>query len=95
MMIQKSKDKPLQFDANLEKIIIRTFEKRSKNVRKIGVVKGRDCIYIIYRVKISIKFIKNYTWFIFFILENFLLENKDNFLSIYDFLYRKKNKNDA
>ena len=31
MMIQKSKDKPLQFDANLEKIIIRTFEKRSKN----------------------------------------------------------------
>ncbi len=31
MMIQKSKDKPLQFDADLEKIIIRTFEKRSKN----------------------------------------------------------------
>jgi hypothetical protein len=31
MMIQKSKDKPLQFDANLENIIIRTFEKRSKN----------------------------------------------------------------
>ena len=31
MMIQKSKYKPLQFDANLEKIIIRTFEKRSKN----------------------------------------------------------------
>ncbi len=31
MMIQKSKDKPLQFDANLEKMIIRTFEKRSKN----------------------------------------------------------------
>jgi hypothetical protein len=30
-MIQKSKDKPLQFDAYLEKIIIRTFEKRSKN----------------------------------------------------------------
>ena len=39
MMIQKSKDKPLQFDANLEKIIIRTFEKHSKNVRKIGVEK--------------------------------------------------------
>ena len=31
MMIQKSKDEPLQFDANLEKIIIRTFEMRSKN----------------------------------------------------------------
>jgi hypothetical protein len=31
MMIQKSKDKPLQFDANLKKIIIRKFEKRSKN----------------------------------------------------------------
>jgi hypothetical protein len=31
MVIQKSKDKPLQFDANLEKIIFRTFEKRSKN----------------------------------------------------------------
>ena len=31
MIIQKSKDKPLQFDANLEKIIFRTFEKRSKN----------------------------------------------------------------
>jgi hypothetical protein len=31
MMIQKSKDKPLQFDANLEQIIIRTFEKRLKN----------------------------------------------------------------
>jgi hypothetical protein len=31
-MIQKTKDKPLQFDANLEKIIIRTFEKRSKNI---------------------------------------------------------------
>jgi hypothetical protein len=33
MMNQKSKDKPLQFDANLEKIIIRTFEMRSKNRR--------------------------------------------------------------
>ena len=31
MMIQKSKDKPLQFDANLEKKMIRTFEMRSKN----------------------------------------------------------------
>jgi ribosomal protein L21 len=41
MIIQKSKDKPLQFGANLEKIIFRTFEKRSKNVRKIVVVKGR------------------------------------------------------
>jgi hypothetical protein len=30
MIIQRSKDKPLQFDANLEKII-RTSEKRSKN----------------------------------------------------------------
>jgi hypothetical protein len=44
MTIQKSKDKPLQFDSNLEKIIIRTFEKRSKNVRKIVAVKGRYCI---------------------------------------------------
>jgi hypothetical protein len=32
MMIQKSKDKQLQFDANLEKIIIRTFVIRSKNI---------------------------------------------------------------
>jgi hypothetical protein len=31
MIIQNSKDKPLQFAANLEKIIIRTFEKRWKN----------------------------------------------------------------
>jgi hypothetical protein len=31
MIIQKSNDKPLQFDANLEKKFFRTFEKRSKN----------------------------------------------------------------
>jgi hypothetical protein len=42
MIIQKSKDKALQFDANLEKKIL----ERSKNVRKIGVVKGRYCISI-------------------------------------------------
>ena len=45
---------------------------------------------IIYQIKISIKFAKNYTWFIFFIMENFTFENKDNFLYIYNFLYRKK-----
>jgi hypothetical protein len=31
MIIQKSNDKPLQFNTNLEKIIIRTFEIRFKN----------------------------------------------------------------
>jgi hypothetical protein len=44
MTIQKSKDKPLQFDSNLEKIIIRTFEKRSKNSSC-----ERAVLYLIYR----------------------------------------------
>ena len=44
MIIQKSNHKPPQFDTNLEKIIIRTFEKRSKNrsrERAVLYVKAR------------------------------------------------------
>jgi hypothetical protein len=59
MMIQKSKDKPLQFDAKLEKIIIRTFEKRSKNISCERVVLYNDLIEISHALNFVQKICKN------------------------------------
>jgi hypothetical protein len=59
MIIQKSKDKPLQFDANLEKIIFRTFEKRSKNCsceRTVLYVTKNFILQNFFNLKYLIKF---------------------------------------
>jgi len=57
MMIQKSKDKPLQFDANLEKIFIRTFEKRSRNRSRERAVLYFSIILLNFKKMLKLKFI--------------------------------------
>jgi hypothetical protein len=76
MIIQKSKDKSLQFDANLEKIIFRTFEKRSKNSsceRTVLYIQGifhfyicfiRKFMILILRIKIIKTRKRNATYFL-------------------------------